>query len=810
MPVMTTTRSQPRGGRNVEVCKHEGVDAARSDAARPISVATEFVETDIEDDSSLFEEDSEHSGSSNCDSLDSRRQSQTTVSSYDVPTPRSSRQRPFEVMIKPVVGPKGPHLFRASQCSANFMFDHALQLSPLLPRTQEPLTRSKDRKAHEREEQAAAPCHEPQTALFTSQGRPAQHQDASDWTIQQVGTYMRQAGVASDVVTKLGLHDISGSILMRLQFDDLKELDIQSFGKRHQLWSAIQTLKGEDRELSTTHSQEQTRPGPNVRSKSDGDIPYSPCSDVCTSPTTPSAQSGGHRKRRHHKKNRRHRDDPVEPGESVSIVAIEQVIPKPHECSKGEDCTKWQRRERLLNAIRQEQSGNGWSGSAIRGGQIVITGNPGTPSTANKMVPHTAREQDDQRPTSGIVPSVVASSDLLGPSQLPAFALHEVTLEQVQHRDPQENVKHFLNFQHITSRHVDEPVTPPLEMFPAVHHQAFYPALDDGASIGRSDSVPPQGNRIQGSNPRSGFRDLPKLTIPRSASASPYLGAPSKVMSPSQSVQSPWHVVNQSSLKTLRSPSVPNVPVMHSNRPGSELGFPVTAVPTGPIARDTSQSVPPDMQYRDPVILQRSGSRAEWRRPSLAMPKLEEDQIFSTVSTVPPTTFPAPRCNVQRVDKNQPDRANLGIDVAHTGWMKKRKTKLLRHDWYDAHFRLHGTVLDMHENARLSAALMETIDVDEYSVTVSNIASNSKLSSALKNLKLSDKKKETRGSHGGAFAFQLIPGDKDRAKFATGKTHHFAVDNAEERIDWMRELMLAKAKKQKECGYVIEHNGEKA
>jgi hypothetical protein len=41
----------------------------------------------------------------------------------------------------------------------------------------------------------------------------------------------------------------------------------------------------------------------------------------------------------------------------------------------------------------------------------------------------------------------------------------------------------------------------------------------------------------------------------------------------------------------------------------------------------------------------------------------------------------------------------------------------------------------------------------------------------------------------------------------TGKTHHFAVKNRDERIDWMRELMLAKALKQKGDGFEISVNG---
>jgi hypothetical protein len=77
----------------------------------------------------------------------------------------------------------------------------------------------------------------------------------------------------------------------------------------------------------------------------------------------------------------------------------------------------------------------------------------------------------------------------------------------------------------------------------------------------------------------------------------------------------------------------------------------------------------------------------------------------------------------------------------------------------------------------------------------------------------------------GAFAFQLIPQDKNGARLrkrdsavpgaapaaegvnGTGKTHHFAVKNRDERIDWMRELMLAKAMMQKGEGFEISRNG---
>jgi hypothetical protein len=138
--------------------------------------------------------------------------------------------------------------------------------------------------------------------------------------------------------------------------------------------------------------------------------------------------------------------------------------------------------------------------------------------------------------------------------------------------------------------------------------------------------------------------------------------------------------------------------------------------------------------------------------------------------------------------------------------MRKRKTKILRHEWTDAHFRLKGSQLTQHASARLSAAVKDRINVDDYAVACSSLASNSKLSSAFKALAISSSsksgdvesnKKDMQDAT--AFAFQLVPsvreGEERRKRFE-GKTHHFTVKSKDERIDWMRELMLAKAREQ--------------
>jgi len=128
----------------------------------------------------------------------------------------------------------------------------------------------------------------------------------------------------------------------------------------------------------------------------------------------------------------------------------------------------------------------------------------------------------------------------------------------------------------------------------------------------------------------------------------------------------------------------------------------------------------------------------------------------------------------------------------------------------------------MHSDARALDTL-SYIDIDDYANACSSLSSNaSKLNAAFRALNFTsqDKDKNGRSTDPGAFAFQLIPaaiekGVKLRKKdWHSGeggpsalKTHHFAVKSRDERIDWMRELMLAKALRRKGEGYEVNLNG---
>lgn len=271
--------------------------------------------------------------------------------------------------------------------------------------------------------------------------------------------------------------------------------------------------------------------------------------------------------------------------------------------------------------------------------------------------------------------------------------------------------------------------------------------------------------------------------------------------------------------------------------PASDMDVPLTAVNLGPIARDVSQSVPPNMSYRNgPPIsntmntlppLSRSASRSS-RRPSfqVGLPSLNENPELPPQTAIhrphgrqnslptPKTAQPIP--SLSQYSPVRAPKERTQDDLNHSGWMKKRKTRMLRHEWHEHHFTLKGTCLAMHKDERALDTL-EAIDIDDYAIACSSLSSG-KINSAFRamNIRLGGSKKEEEG----AFAFQLIPAVVEKAErlrkkresglggaVKEGKTHHFAVKSRDERIDWMRELMLAKALKQKGEGFEINVNG---
>ena len=629
-------------------------------------------------------------------------------------------------------GPVGPHLFRISQETSRDVEFYLSMSPPVSP------TEHRARPA----EQISQPT-EPAPERRSSSGSLAV------WTPRDVAEWMQRTGFERSIIELFFQNDISGTTLIDLQYDHLKELGVTSFGHRHRLWNEIRNLREklvhqaphtppEDHCYSPNQPREEVQPDLYRKNCSS---PDSPEDDHVRSPTAG---------QRHARRGRRS-DDVISPAESASIVAIEQLLPKPHKCSKGENCSKWRKQQRKLAMIATE--------FPVEFQQIHAA----NPSPVESGV----------GPNSFLMSSVVGSSDVLGPTQLPPVRLEENALKVVQSRDPQENVRQFLTFQHMNRPVPEDPVTPPYEMFPPLS--------------------PPKPQP-----PHTNLRSLPKLTIPSESTADAF--SPDRTAVPFKR-GTPLTAMDQRHQSSYHS-------IYRIDSPASEMDVPLTAIPCGPIERDFSSSVPPDMRYGGAEPIQRSTSRLENRRPYLDL-AMSPSRNFAPIerSTSHAGHRRRPSFAMAPLAENQPtspieDLTPTVEDINHTGWMKKRKTKMLRHEWHENHFRLNGTRLAMHKDEKTMNA-MEYIDVDDYAVACSSLSSG-KLNSAFKRLQISGKKKDGDVS---AFAFQLIPAAEKKGilNAATGKTHHFAVKTGNERIDWMRELMLAKALK-KQKGSEIVHS----
>lgn len=801
---------------------------------RPVSVATEFMEDWEVDDDGLdteIEDDGENSPRVSLNS--SGQPSFTTLSSYDeVQTPRSLRNPntyPFAMDAKEIEGPRGPHLFRSSMASSHSIeFQHALSLSPLTPKGpaapadfQVPialeLTQLPNRKKRD-------------DGPFQYTTEELDTKTLPEWSPEKVAQWMHNAGVGLDDCDPFVENDITGAILITLKFEDLRELGITSFGVRTKIWDEIHNMR--DIRKPEPVMETDIEDAPDRQARKEQRRQGSADSNM---------KRGASKKRWVVPKF----NDVVSPLESVSIVGIEQMMPRPHKCSKGENCAKWKRNQRLMEAFKKDHP----FVDMEKGGIIMVAGDPGNPETAEPLLqPRFPPIDDAFRPVSDAVPSVVASSDVMGPGSLPPLQyLQEATLRSLQQRDPQDNVRQFLNFQQQGPAESSEvPPTPPFEIYPAQHQ-----------------------------TPHHGLRHLPKLSIPGQA--------------PDQRRQHPLAVTpmisDNESVDASPEEVTPTAPYRFGT-PFSDMDVPVTAVPLGPVARDFSQSVPPDMNYRhNPAPPPaRSMSRASARRPSFpVMPALTEHSIVSPLNssstnnnksfvqraaTVPSTLtrplLPPPRVQYPWTQSSKPyeqaiapfsahpgksfsggliracsppnssSEMTSGNTISYQGLMKKRKTKMLRHEWHEHYFTLRGTRLAMHKDQTETNRTLEYIDVDDYAIACSSNAAGSKLNAAFKAMSI---RKDRSKDDIAAFSFQLVPQDakggvklRKRESSAvppsavsgsstglasisegvngTGKTHHFAVKGRDDRIDWMRELMLAKALKQKGDGVEITVNGK--
>ncbi|KAJ6104674.1 hypothetical protein N7523_010994 [Penicillium sp. IBT 18751x] len=795
----------------------------------PPSETTEILDTDFDSDSVSDDRDGfrrRSEGSLGTESV-------TTASTPDeLKTPDSAGLSGFHFHIddKPMCGPEGPFLFQ-SLSNPYRVSDHSMDIKSsveidlifdddddaAIDIATAPLYSSASKLGPDRRDtpvprvvaNPSTPLQSVPEEEHTSL-RPDESRVAS-WTPQDVVAWLQDKSIDESIIEKFFINDISGSVLLDLQPEDLKELDIQSFGKRHGLMSSIRQLRnsisGESHEaespgVSEPISREPT-PGSTIAEVGVRSCNATPVADEdCT-------QSPARDLEQYHNSRRRRRQRVVGPNDSISIVGIEQVFPKPHRCSKGEDCRKWQRQQ-----ARFAQYSQGLPVDSL-GSPVVVAGDPGNAATAPNMI---------KSPKSDLTPSVVASSDALGPNQVTEMPISEKTLQDVRPRDAQENVRHFIKLQRLSQlQPVENPATPPKETFPS-------PEADSPGKLAEK------------------LQKLPTLHIPsdydsfaRNSKFSPILSG-QRTITPSvmrrrqgfqESIPEQMATPNTS----LFSPSDYYRQDPHygftSQTPLSEMDVPLTAIPIGPIERVLSQSVPPNMRFGyegeyvpDPIPRPIS-TKVENHRRKLsvntsqpALRRLDEGRVMSPIET-PEDLEHTPRAAHCRASPFTPS-GELSRDIIHSGWVKKRKTKnFVRHEWSPKYCALRNTqrgdergtelaVYDHQMDAKGDSKALEYIDVDDYAVACSSVASNSKLTAAFKKTVLK-RKDNTRGDT--AFAFSLIPSPSgttvDRKSiFHTGKSHHFAVNTRDERIDWMRELMLARAlRRGRDSGASLNVNG---
>ncbi|KAJ5784523.1 uncharacterized protein N7503_009735 [Penicillium pulvis] len=796
---------------------HERFYPTKTFVHRRVSgTGTNFDDTDIEDSDSDEEFLRQSMQSLAYDS-------NTTLSSPDLQTPDEIDKNTVSILLDKsslVRGPNGPHLFRDSRGSSIYEpstaeIDLYFERSPL----QTEFSRSIDtpnRFPFSPNTPNRFPFSPKTPKAFTTVHPDVSQVDEEEirtWKPSQVAHWLYIAGYNDAVIEKFILNDITGGVLLSLQIDDLKELSITSFGIRHQVMASINHLK------DTMHKGGPLHPDP-------------PLSGASISQTSDSQNTLSHDQyhdqyhaQRHDQHDDQHHDDShddsshgrssperrsyamtvsptgdvlyrgiygqignqVTPAESVSIVGIEQLLPKPHSCSKGENCSKFRRRQRKIEKLKAEFP------DAFVSDGAMITGSPGNPQTAMNML----------RPTSDAQPSVAASSGVFGPGRGPR--LSEAALSEVQKLDPREAVRNFLSYQNVDeSKHM-------------------LPGLD-------TTNLPPAGNfgsysppEAQPNNMAANLRSLPKLHIPTSPNTEEMTTAVTtnpRSMSPNlEPYGSPTAIQRYGPFTQAN-----EVDVYRQGTPFSEMDVPITAIPTGPIARDASQSVPPDMRYRPNVFpngtlfpsyrdpIARSASARP--RAGSNLRRVDEDKPLPPIE-VPADLIRSPRLQQHGHSASLSELAS-DPDVTHAGYMKKRnKTRLLHHEWQEAHFTLRGTNLAMHKDEseahRISRAL-ENINVDDYAVACQSLATGSKLSAGFKKTILRRGSESSKDDS--AFAFSLIPATRENEKKALFgnkdgiKTHRFAVKTREERIDWMRELMLARAlKKGKERGEEVLVNG---
>ncbi|KAK6334180.1 hypothetical protein TWF696_002681 [Orbilia brochopaga] len=795
-------------------------------------------------------------------------------------TPPMDFGAPQEMSMKrSTVGPRGPHLFSSIFLQSHHSEEHLdddYHLSPISPIRESPYSSPYSRRSPIGSQHS---LHVPQPPFRQHLDLPVdldvnerpisamsmaledmEEAELENWSPSQVCEWMRTIGFEETLIEKFRQNDISGAILMQLKWEDLKELDIQSFGKRIELWSELNHLRKSpigsstspkrelSFEMSSVHSppllsrhasrksrESKFRHSPNL-SASPSSYTSSPSTvtrsnTVATSrPSAPgprkvpllristdvaSLQPRSHPRLQesapaqsdseeeieevdefsdHAEEYEEEEEEPVPMTErrrptGLSIIIPNSALEVPPSLNSADSRTshdgvsQGERKHKPLprftapNPAKRRISKRLSTPISPVSASIDIFAAPSVLGLSlgkrlTMMEAESPRWGNDEAHTrSPWAPSICASSDVLSPSDRGDMKLKADELRKVSALSAQEQVNKFITLQHLqrleerapsnlkheTVRDAS-PLSPPHSALSVKSQPAMSRAVQRSTSLRSFDRHKPRplqlSNEVVAPGPASADftpRNLDKSKVyPLADAANAHKSVPPMVRSvtapspPLASQSTPALVRSASSPKQLQESTMSRT---NSISGASKKG----STASGKKPRSLGKSV-----------IDTVNEEAEWEDTSShgSAPASPSERVF-------------------------------------TGEMKRKANHFLRNEWINHRVELRGTKLTIYKSTTGSEVLMN-LEIDDYSVTCTTAGSNK-----FKGLKTGSKKDSD-----GMYHFQLVPNQEAKKSGESKKEHHFTVSSREERIDWMRELMLAKAIKQKKSGFQVEVNGK--
>ncbi|EWC44633.1 hypothetical protein DRE_06622 [Drechslerella stenobrocha 248] len=795
-------------------------------------------------------------------------------------TPPLDFGAPQEMTMKrSTVGPRGPHLFSSMFLQAHQSDEHIDDdcLSPISPIHESPYSSPYSRRSpigsqysfqhvpqlSPQHRQLSVDVNERPLSAMSMALEDVDESEIEHWSPIRVCEWMHELGFEGSLVEKFRQNDISGAILMQLKWEDLKELDIQSLGKRIELWSELNHLRkspivsgtSPKKELSfetssvhsppllSKHASRRSReskfrqsPNPSASPSSYTSSPSTITRSNTIATTRPSAPAP--RKLpilristdvASLQMRPRPRLEVSAPPESDNEEESEEEIEEVDKFSDPEDeeqnsalpMAEKRRPTGLsiiipdsalevppsLNSADSKSSHDGHSQASRKGKPAprFTAHNPAkrrvskrlstpispvsasidifaAPSilglTKGKRLTMLEAESpmwgnDESHIRSPWAPSICASSDVLSPSDRGDVRLKADELRKVSALSTQEQINKFITLQHLQRLEERAPSS--------LKNETIREASPLSAqSILSVKSQPAMTKVVQ--------RSVSLRNLDRHKPRPLQLSDESVPSGPASAGFTSWNDDTKNSLLPgSTQPIVAQRPTPSFLRSATSPSPPLASQSTPALVRPAPVGSPKSTQE---ATMARSNSisgasKKASNNGSSKKPRSLGKSIIDTVNE-----------EVEWEDASSHGSAPASpSERVFTGEMKKRANHFLRNEWVNHRVELRGTKFTIYKST-IGREVLTTLEIDDFSVTCTTAGSNK-----FKGLKTGSKKDSD-----GMYHFQLVP-NQGKKTGEPKKEHHFAVSSREERIDWMRELMLAKAIKQKQSGFQVAVNG---